>query len=78
MDAADRGYASRWNMNAFSGEWEIYRYDAAKDDWTMTVKAPFNCKPLRVSPAMPVLCIANDASIFRQASTGWEVEFSAR
>lgn len=79
MDASDTGWASRWNMDAFSGKWELYRYVPAKNDWEQTGEAPFNCKPLRVSAEIPLLCIANDASIFSMRADGtWEVEFSAR
>ena len=78
FDNSEKGYASRWNMNAFSGDWEIYSYDKSLDDWKKTSEAPFNCRPLRVSPKFPLLCITNGASIFSQQGSDWAVEFSAQ
>lgn len=78
MDNADRGWASRWNMNAFSGTWETYAFVPATKDWIKSGEAPFNCKPLRVAKDIPVLCIATDASIFGLHDGKWDVEFSAQ
>ncbi len=78
FDDRNKAYALRWNMNAFSGVWEIYSYNATADDWKKTSEAPFNCKPLRVSPKYPLLCISNGASIFSQKNSDWSVEFSAQ
>lgn len=77
MDTSDRGWASRWNANAFSGTWETFSYSPAKDDWDKSGEAPFNCKPMRFAKDMPVLCIASDASIFGLHDGAWAVEFSA-
>lgn len=76
MDAPDRGWASRWNMGAFGGDWETYRFAPEKNDWVVTGKAPFNCQPMRI-PEGPVFCVATDASIFGLHEGKWEVEFSA-
>ncbi len=78
FDSADNGYASRWNMSAFSGVWEIYSYDKGIDDWKKVSEAPFNCRPLRVTEDIPILCIASDNSIFSQRGGKWDVEFSAQ
>lgn len=78
MDAKDRGWASRWNMGAFSGTWETYAFDPAKNDWRKSGEAPFNCRLLRVASDLPVLCIAPDASIIGLHAGVWEAEFSAQ
>ncbi len=78
FDNKNAGYALRWNMNAFSGDWEIYRYNAAADVWTKTSTAPSNCKPLRVSPKYPLFCISTGASIFSLKNSVWTVEFAAQ
>ncbi|MGH8078076.1 MAG: hypothetical protein ACREPE_12230 [Lysobacter sp.] len=49
MDAVDRGWASRWNMNAFSGVWETYTFVPAKNDWDKSGEAPFNCRLMRIA-----------------------------
>jgi hypothetical protein len=78
MDAADRGWASRWNMNAFGGVWETYAFAPAKNDWDKSGEAPFNCRLMRIAPDLPVLCLAPDASILGLHEGKWEVEFSAQ
>ncbi|QWP76652.1 hypothetical protein J5226_24260 [Lysobacter sp. K5869] len=78
FDSADSGYASRWNMNAFSGVWELYRYEPKIDDWRQVSEAPFNCKPKRVSAQFPLLCVASDGSVLSQQGTQWAVEASAQ
>lgn len=78
MDAADRGWASRWNMNAFSGVWETYAFVPAKNDWDKSGEAPFNCRLMRIAPDVPVLCFAPDANILGLHAGKWEVEFSAQ
>ncbi|MGO1073347.1 hypothetical protein [Lysobacter sp. CA199] len=78
MDSADRGWASRWNMNAFSGVWETYTYVPAKKDWDQSGEAPFNCRLLRVAADVPVLCMAPDSSILGLKDGKWGVEYSAR
>lgn len=77
MDSADRGWASRWNMNAFSGVWETYTFVPAKNDWDKSGEAPFNCRLMRIAPDLPVLCFAPDASILGLHDGKWEAEFSA-
>ena len=76
FDAMDKGYASRWNMNAMSGAWEIYSYDAAINDWKKVSEAPFNCRPMRISSEIPLLCFATNGSIYRQKGLDWSLEFS--
>ena len=78
MDAADRGWASRWNMNAFSGVWETYAFVPTKNDWDKSGEAPFNCRLMRVATDVPVLCFAPDANILGLHEGKWEVEFSAQ
>lgn len=78
MDTANQGWASRWNMNAFSGVWETYSYAPAKDDWDKSGEAPFNCKLMRLAPDLPILCFAPDASILGLHDGKWEVEFSGQ
>lgn len=78
MDAADRGWASRWNMNAFSGVWETYAFVPAKNDWDKSGEAPFNCRLMRIAADIPVLCFAPDANILGLHDGKWEVEFSAQ
>lgn len=77
MDSADRGWASRWNMNSFSGVWETYTFVPAKNDWDKSGYAPFNCRLMRIAPDVPVLCLAPDASILGLHDGKWEAEFSA-
>lgn len=77
MDAPDRGWASRWNANAFSGVWETYRYVPARKDWEKSGEAPAGCRPIRYTADAPVLCITTGASIFGLHDGKWEVEFSA-
>lgn len=77
MDAPDRGWASRWNANAFSGVWETYGYVPARKDWAKTGEAPPGCRPMRYATDAPVLCITTGASIFGLHEGKWEVEFSA-
>lgn len=76
FDAMDKGYASRWNMNAMSGVWEIYSYNSAIDDWKKVSDAPFNCRPMRISSEIPLLCFATNGSIYRQKGPDWILEFS--
>lgn len=78
FDTADSGYASRWNMNAFSGVWELYSFDPKIDDWHKVSEAPFNCTPRRVSPQFPLLCVASDGSVLSQQGSQWVVEASAQ
>ena len=78
MDGVDRGWASRWNMNAFGGVWETYAFVPAKNDWDKSGEAPFNCKLMRIARDLPVLCMAPDASILGLHDGKWEVEFSAQ
>lgn len=78
MDTATSGWASRWNADAFTGVWEMHAFSPAKNDWDKVGEAPFNCKPMRVDPELPVLCISNDASIFALRDGEWQVEFSAQ
>ena len=78
MDTATSGWASRWNVNAFSGVWELYSFSPKKNDWDHVGDAPFNCKPLRVSAEVPVLCLSRDSSIFALRNGAWNVEFSAQ
>ncbi|MEH6416688.1 hypothetical protein [Pseudomonas sp. CGJS7] len=78
FDSADIGYATRWNMNAFSGVWELYTFDPKIDDWHKRSEAPFNCKPWRVSPRIPLLCVASDGSVLSQHEQEWTVEASAQ
>lgn len=77
MDAPDRGWASRWNMDAFSGKWETYTFVPTKNDWVQTGEAPLNCKPLRYDASAAPICITNGASIFGLRDGAWNVEFSA-
>lgn len=77
MDSTKDGWASRWNMGAFGGTWETYRFASAKDDWDKSGEAPFNCKLMRIAKTVPVLCITNDASIVGLHGGKWEAEFSA-
>jgi hypothetical protein len=78
MDSPSEGWASRWNMNAFSGEWEMYRFAPAKDDWEKIGEAPFNCRPIRAAKDLPLICVATDASLFGLRDGEWQVEFSAQ
>lgn len=78
MDSTDRGWASRWNMNAFSGVWETYTFVPAKNDWDKSGEAPFNCRMMRIAPDLPVLCFAPDLGVLGLHDGKWEVEFSAR
>lgn len=78
MDTGSSGWATRWNVGAFSGVWELYAYSVKKDDWEMTGEAPFNCKPMRAGTDVPLLCMATDSSIFALRDGAWKVEFSAQ
>ncbi|GAB3367321.1 hypothetical protein GCM10027431_10840 [Lysobacter rhizosphaerae] len=78
MDSTDRGWASRWNMNAFGGVWETYAFVPAKNDWDKSGEAPFNCRLMRIAPDLPVLCLAPDASILGLHDGKWDAEFSAQ
>ncbi len=78
MDTATSGWASRWNMNAFGGDWELYSFSSQKNDWDHVGDAPFNCRPMRVSTQAPVFCMTRDSSIFSLRDGKWSVEFSAQ
>jgi hypothetical protein len=76
MDAADRGWASRWNMNAFGGVWETYAFAPAKNDWDKSGEAPFNCRLMRVAADLPILCFDSGARVFAFRDGAWEIEFA--
>ena len=78
MDSASEGWASRWNMNAFSGVWETYTFVPGKNDWNKSGEAPFNCRLMRIAPDLPILCFAPDTSIFSLRDGKWEAEFSGQ
>lgn len=78
MDTPGSGWASRWNTGAFSGTWETYAFEPARNDWIKSGEAPFNCKLMRVAKDVPVLCFAPDASILGLHAGKWEAEFSAQ
>lgn len=77
MENDVQGWASRWNADAFGGKWEVWSFVPGKSDWAKSGEAPFNCRPMRIAPDRPVICIANDASIFGLHDGEWSVEFSA-
>lgn len=76
MDAADRGWSSRWNMNAFGGVWETYAFAPAKNDWDKSGEAPFNCRLMRVAADLPILCFDSGARVFALRDGAWEIEFA--
>lgn len=76
MDATDRGWASRWNMNAFGGVWETYAFASAKNDWDKSGEAPFNCRLMRVAADLPILCFDSGARVFALRNGAWEIEFA--
>jgi hypothetical protein len=76
MDTADRGWASRWNMNAFGGVWETYAFAPAKNDWDKSGEAPFNCRLMRVAADLPILCFDSGARVFAFRDGAWEIEFA--
>jgi hypothetical protein len=76
MDATDRGWASRWNMNAFGGVWETYAFAPAKNDWDKSGEAPFNCRLMRVAADLPILCFDSGARVFAFRDGAWEIEFA--
>jgi hypothetical protein len=76
MDTMESGWASRWNMNAFSGVWETYAFNPAKADWDKSGEAPFNCRMMRVATDMPVLCFTPDAAILALRDGKWSAEFA--
>ena len=76
MDTTDRGWASRWNMNAFGGVWETYAFAPGRNDWDKAGEAPFNCRLMRVAADLPILCFDSGARVFAQGAGGWEIEFA--
>lgn len=78
FDDLGNGYASRRRFKGATLVFETYAYDASVNDWRMTSEAPSNCWPVRVSPAMPVLCIASNSSIQSQHGSEWTMEYSTQ
>lgn len=77
MDTPDSGWALRLNFENASNTtaWDVYRFEPSIKDWKLAGRAPHMCKPLRVSKSLPVLCMRNDASIWRLDADKWVVEF---
>jgi len=70
------GYAVRIDSKAFSVERQLYRYDAARDDWSMTKKLPEDCVDLlNDADGKPAYCLSRGGSILNLAQTPMAVEY---
>jgi hypothetical protein len=70
------GYAVRLNAKAFSVQRELYRYDAARDDWSMTKALPEDCVGLlNDGEGKPAYCLSRGGSILNLAQTPMAVEY---
>jgi hypothetical protein len=70
------GYAVRIDAMNFSAERELYRYDATRDDWTVTKKLPADCVGLlKDADGKPAYCLSRGGSILNLAQTPMAVEY---
>lgn len=78
MDTPSEGWALRFNPGFAKGAYELYSYAPERNDWTLTANSPTQCRPMRMSKRLPVICVTADARILSQHGKHWKTEFDTQ
>jgi len=73
----NEGHTARWSAGAFTGNYEIYDYNAGEEKWFRTNEVPEGCmKILWDAHKEPAFCVSRSGTILVHKNNKWLVEYS--